>query len=198
MMAQASQYDDAARRELAVEAYIRGLDQGDMAAVGRVLAQAIDDPELDRLLVEVDAELYREANLPTIAEQGQTVRTLLLRHLPSAFIEPETAPPTVGEVAVRLQADHDSGRQLLLAGDVEVNRSLLADQTVLNGPLTARGIDELAIALRVQASARYWERFRRALGSLVMARQAASTYLAAARSRQPRVRARKTPEQGKS
>src|SRR4051794_32179313 len=117
--------DAAARRDQQVERYILALDRGDFDTVAAILAAAEADPELDRLLVEVDGALHAEAHLTTRTKDKKTVRALLWKHLPSANLEAETGPPTVGDVAARLQADHASGQHLLLPGDLHANAELL-------------------------------------------------------------------------
>ncbi len=45
------------------DAYVRALDRADFDAVGMILTEAMGDPELDRVLTEVDAELHSQAGL---------------------------------------------------------------------------------------------------------------------------------------
>lgn len=191
----ASPRDDDARRQRAVETYVRALDHGDFDTVAAVLADAVRDPDLDRLLVEVDAELHQEAGLLAPVERVWAERNPVLRHLSSAFLEADRSEadngpadsglPRVGDVAARLKADHAAGRHLLMPADRAANEQLLTDRTTLDGPMTARTIRRVATALPVQASDRYWELFRRAGLALVMARTSGSSYLAAARDREP-------------
>jgi hypothetical protein len=183
--------DDDARRQQVVETYVRALDHGDFDTVAAVLADAVADPDLDRLLVEVDAELQKEAGLPTPVERARTVRGLLLRHLSSAFPEAQSGPLRVGDVAARLKADHAAGRHLLLQADHAANEQLLTNRTTLDGPMTARTIRAVAAGLPIQASDRFWELFRRAGLALVMARTTGSSHLAAAREREPEPPARR-------
>lgn len=178
--------DAAVRRDRQVERYILALDRGDFDTVAAILAAAENDPDLDRLLVEVDGALHAEAQLTTQAEDERTVRTLLRKHLTSAFAEPETGPPTVGDVAARLQADHAAGRQLLLAGDLVANDQLLGNRTALAGRINARLVKQIAEDLGVDASLTYWECFRRAAVVLAMTRDTGAIHLAAARQRSPR------------
>ena len=177
--------DTAARRDQQVERYILALDRGDLDAVAAILAAADADAELDRLLVEVDGALHAESQLTTRAEDSKTVRTLLRKHLTSAFAEPETGPPTVGDVAARLQADHAAGRQLLLAGDLVANDQLLGNRTALAGRINARLVKQIAADLGVDASLTFWECFRRAAVVMAMTRDTGAIHLAAARNRLP-------------
>lgn len=176
----------AARRDRSVEQYILALERGDFDAVATILAAAGSDPELDRLLVEVDGALHDEARLTTRAEDAKTVRQLLMRHLPSAFVEPETGPPSVGDVAARLQSDHASGQQPLLLGDLTANNQVLGNHTVVAGRLTPQTIRQITAPLGVQASDRYWKLFHQAAVELALARTGRATHQAAARPRSPR------------
>jgi hypothetical protein len=172
-----------ARRDASVEQYILALDAADFETVSAVLAEAMTDPTLAQMLQEVDAALHAEADLPTPQEQATTVRRLLRQHLPSAFIEPETGPPTVGDVAARLQAEHAAGRQPLLAGDLSTNGELLGNRFELTGRPSQRMTRQVAEATGIKASDHYWERFRRAAVALLMARDPGAIQLAAARRR---------------
>jgi len=183
-----------ARRDASVERYILALDAADFETISAVLAEAMTDPTLAQLLQEVDAALHAEADLPTPREQAKTVRRLLRQHLPSAFAEPETGPPTVGDVAARLQAEHAAGRQPLLAGDLSANTELLGNRFELTGRPSQRMTRQVAEATGVQASDHYWERFRRAAVALLMARDAGAIQLAAARRRTPK----RTPNRASS
>jgi hypothetical protein len=178
--------DAATRRDQQVERYILALDRGDFEAVAEILAAAESDPELDRLLVDVDGALHAEAHLTTRAEDAQKVRTLLWKHLPSANLEAESGPITVGDVASRLQDQHAMGKQLLRGADVIANERLHGNRTPLTEKLNARYIKQLADSLDIEASPMYWESFRRAAVVLAMARDAGAVQLAAARQRRGR------------
>ena len=175
-----------ARRDASVERYILALDAADFETVAAILTEAVTDPALAQLLAEVDEALHGEIGLASVHEQSRTVKTILRKHLPSAFVEAETGPPTVGNVAARLESEHAAGRQLLLAGDLVANAALLGNRTALTGRPTQRMTREVAETTGVQASDHYWERFRRAAVALLMARDAGSIQLAAARRRTPK------------
>jgi hypothetical protein len=179
--------------DASVERYILALDAGDLDTVALILDEAQTDPELDRLLVEVDEALHAEANLPTRQENTQKVRQLLRQHLSSAFAETAIGPPTVGDVAAKLQSEHASNQQLLLAGDITANDQLLGNHILLTGRPNPRLARQIAEATGVQASDHYWERFRRAAVVLMMARDSGAIQLAAARKRIPRKPGRPNP-----
>lgn len=185
-MTQRNDATTAARRDASVERYIRALDAADFDTVAAVLTEAATDPVLAQLIQEVDEALHTEANLPTFNEHTRQVRLILRQTLHSAFLEPASGPPTVGDVAVRLQSEHDSGHQPLLSGDLSANQALLGQTVRLTGRLTPRTIRDLTAPFGVQASDRYWELFRRAAGELRMIRTANARYQTAARPRTPR------------
>lgn len=178
----------AERRDQQVERYVLALDRGDFDTVTAILAAAETDPELDGLLVEVDGALHTEARLTTRAEDAKTVRALLRKHLPSAFSEPETGPPTVDQVVTRLQSEHDSGHQPLLPGDLAANGALRGNTTLLTGRLTPRTVRQTMTQFDVQASDRYWKLFHQAAVELALSRESSGHYQVAARPRVPRRR----------
>ena len=51
------------RRELVLCRYVQAFDRGDLAALADALAQAADDPELDRQIMAVNTALHSEAGL---------------------------------------------------------------------------------------------------------------------------------------
>jgi hypothetical protein len=186
-------HDDEVRRNASVERYILALDAADFAAVAAVFAEAETDPALDHLLAEVDEALHAESNLPTSQEDAQKVRLLLARHHPNVFTGPETGPPTVGDVAAKLQAEHDAKSYVLLAGDLSANTRLFGNRTPLPSRPVPRLLRQIADATGVQASDLYWQRFRDAALVLTMARESGGIQLAAARERSERKPGQPTP-----
>jgi hypothetical protein len=187
MNEEATRRDAEPARELALQRYLEAFDRGDLDALAEALAFAERDPELDRRITGVNAALHAEAGLQPAAEQAQTVRRLLLRHLPSGLERPAPveAPLTVGDVAARLQAE-EAAAGLALVTDREANRRLLTDATPVPQPLTERALMALVEQAGVGGSARYWELFRRAAIRLAVTRQRGQTELAAARRQTPR------------
>ncbi len=55
--------DPELRRELVLCRYVQAFDRGDLAALADALAQAADDPELDRQIIAVNTALHSEAGL---------------------------------------------------------------------------------------------------------------------------------------
>jgi hypothetical protein len=96
-------------------------------------------------------------------------------------------------VAAALQTEHAANQRLLLVGDLTANDQLLGNRTVLIGRPSPRLIRQISEATGVQASASYWERFRRAAVALMMARDSGAIQLAAARKRTSRMRDRSGP-----
>jgi hypothetical protein len=194
----ASQWAAAERqRELAVYRYVRAFDAGDFDTMAEVMTQAEVDPELDRLIVDVNAALHEEAGLPPLQEQAQLVRALLYQHLPSGVQRPDeaVAPLTVGNVAAKLETDHATRTTMagLSARDRLTNRQLQQSGVILPTPLTGRTIDELATHLQATASERYWRLFRETAIVLGMARERGQLELAAARrQRKSRTESRNT------
>lgn len=172
-------------REKLIYCYVQALDKGDMDGVAAVLEAALDDPELDRVLAEINMTYQEEELLTPTAADAQLVRKLLREHLVSAFVvsEPIETPLTVGEIAARLQAD----RRVPLA-DQETNRHLLHSTIPVPEWLSAQAIKQLAKDLGVSASERFWRFFRDTAIMLGMGRNHEQAQLAAAREERARLR----------
>lgn len=170
------------QRELALLRYVQAFDAGDLDALAAILSEAMNDPELDRQIININAALHAEAGLQPTGEQAQLVRKLLLQHVPSGFHADEEMeqPLTVGSVAARLQADETQGRPLT-PSDRQANQLLLTSQEPVPSPINSGLIAKLATRLQVSASDRYWELFRRAAVMLAIARKQGQVQIAAAR-----------------
>jgi hypothetical protein len=175
--------DGESRREMALHRYIQAFERGDLDALAQVLEEAQFDPELDPQIAGVNAALHDEAGIAGPEIGAQTVRALLLRHMPTAALPPENEPaPTVGDVAARIQGD-PAIRQQLLPADRLVNRGLLDSSAPLPIPATTATIGQLAQDLNVMASEHYWELFRREAVIAAMRHGVAGLHLTAARKR---------------
>lgn len=178
--------NDDRQRELALHRYIRAFDQGDLDAIEAVLNESLRDPELERQIAEVNAAIHEETGLQSIKEDAETVRSLLLRHLPTAVLGDEDVPaPTVGDVAARIQADLVIRRQLL-PSDKMANQRLLGVTVSVPAGATTSSIARLAHELDVPASDRYWEIFRREAVMAAMAQEEAQVEILAARKQSGR------------
>jgi hypothetical protein len=166
--------------------YLDALDAGDLEAVAALWEEASLDPELERLLAELDQVLFLEEAGANWEADAERVRVLLSKHLPSGFPAPE--PPatlTAGDVAARIQVDLSQGDVRLSAADREANARLLGNPTPLPGELGQRPLERWTVGLGVAASAQYWRAFRQAAIVLKMARCQTEGSLAAARRSNP-------------
>jgi hypothetical protein len=165
-------------REKLIYRYVQAVDQGDLEEIAAVLEAALDDPELDRIITEIDLAYQEEEKLMPIAQEAQLVRELLHEHLPSAFVteEVDDKPLTVGEVAARLKAN----RKVPVA-DEKTNRLLLRSSVPIPTWLNARVIQKLAEELGVTASKRFWQMFKDTAITLNMGRSHSQAQLLAAR-----------------
>jgi Zn-dependent peptidase ImmA (M78 family) len=150
--------------------YIRALDQGDEDAITQVLEAALRDPELDRLLGEVNLAFCEEGGLSPVGAEVELVRHLLRRHFASAFEEPETdAPLMVADVAAKLHADW-RGSAGVTRADRDTARQLLSVDLPVPATLSRSRLDELSqilsSCLSNPASARFWHKFKNAAISL--------------------------------
>lgn len=165
-------------REKLIYRYVQAMDRGDVDEIAAVLEAALDDPELDRIITEIDLAYQEEEQLTPIAQDAELVRKLLREHLPSAFEteESDDKPLTVGEVAARLKAD----RKVPIA-DEETNRLLLTSSKTIPTWLSGKAIKKLAEELGVTASKRFWQMFKDTAITLNMGRSHSQTQLLAAR-----------------
>ena len=104
-------------REKAIYRYVIALDNGDLDSVAKILELALYDPELARIIEEIDLAYQEEEGITDIATDAAIVRDLIQQHLHSAFEEIDNSPEklaadyfdqstasplTVGDVAKRL------------------------------------------------------------------------------------------------
>ena len=165
-------------REKAILCYIQALDQGDIEGVVAVLEAALSDPELDRLISEVNLAYHEEEQLTSDATDAQLVRDLLREHLPSAFDVDglDDKPLSVGDVAARLQADHR-----VPPTDQEANRVLLNSSVPLPAWLSVQAVRRLITELGMTVSDRFLRVFRDTAIMLGMGHSHGQAQLAAAR-----------------
>lgn len=148
-------------RELLLDRYVLAVDSGEPEGVAAALEAAYEasreDPEVERLIAEVNLAYREEAGATPLEADSHLVREILRRCVPSAFETHDhlQRPLTVGDVAGRLQA---LGR--VRPGDEEVNRALLGNSTPLPKPITAPAVKKLADDLRAGGSVLYWRSFR--------------------------------------
>jgi hypothetical protein len=76
-MTQRNKLPPAQERDETIDRYLLALDQGDIDSVKGILDQAACDPELDRLINEVNTALYVEEGLDIFAIDAERVRTLV-------------------------------------------------------------------------------------------------------------------------
>ena len=74
------------QRELVLCRYVQAFDRGDLAALAAALAQAADDPELDRQIMAVNTALHSEAGIRPLAEPA----ALVARHSHNGKLFTET------------------------------------------------------------------------------------------------------------
>jgi hypothetical protein len=175
-------------RELLLDRYVLAVDGGDLEGVAAALEAAYEasreDPEIERLIAEINLAYREEAGLTPLDADARLVREILRRCVPSAFETHDhlQRPMTVGDVASRLQAQ---GR--VRPGDEEINRALLGNSTPLPKPITAPAVKKLATGLRAGGSDLYWRSFRDEAITMGISRSHDQAQLAARerRSRRP-------------
>lgn len=137
--------------------YIAAMDRGDAEGVAAILEMALDDPELDGMISEVNEAYEEEEGLTPTARDAEVVRDLVEKHFASAFEdeEAETAPLEVRHVASRLERD-----PRVPSADREANSSLRDVSVPLPRRLDRLGMERLKRDLGLEASERFWRRFK--------------------------------------
>lgn len=172
-------------REKLLYRYGAALDRGDFNTVAEVLERAETDLELERMIMELNAQYRVEAEAATgvQSDPAKLVRSLLREHLPSGFTtEDEVVPPlTVSDVAARLEAD-----QKVLPADRSALGQLRGTRRDLPDTINARTLAMLARELGIVASDRFWRAFQQTAVALGLARSQAEMRMAAAREQRAR------------
>ena len=93
------------QRELVLCRYVQAFDRGDLAALADALAQAADDPELDRQIMAVNTALHDEADLRPLVEpaalvarhsdNGEPVAEAAVAGKPDAGAQPRSTGPAI-------------------------------------------------------------------------------------------------------
>ncbi len=174
---------EARLRDRALHRYIAAMERGDAEGVAAILEMALDDPELDGLISEVNEALEEEEGLTPTARDVEVVRDLLRKHFASAFEdeEAETAPLEVRHVAGRLERD-----PRVPSADREVNSSLRDVSMPLPQRMDRWGMERLKRELGVEASERFWRRFKDAAVVMEIGRTDSLGRLAAREERERR------------
>jgi hypothetical protein len=169
------------RREKTLLRYYRAVSAGDMATVCEILAEAEQDPILERQIIEMeDALTDEEAGDAALARDRALVQDLLDRYLST---EPDEPPPllTVGQVVSRMQADRRVG-----TADQGAAGALQASPEPLPARLNVRAVRDLLGRLGAGTSERFQRLFR---DTAVLLGLAASQEQAAFARRQARAAA---------
>jgi hypothetical protein len=184
--------EDIIKLERAVDRYVRALDHCDVDEIAAVLADALNDPELDRRIVEINLAYQDEGQLSPLSHDANLVRELVRRHLPSAFETTEhlSQPLTVGEVASYLKE-----QRRVPFPDREANESLLSSSIPLPLWLSAQEVKKLAGNLGVNASERFWKVFRDVAITLCMGHSHQQAQLAAREQSARKRKARLEPQE---
>jgi hypothetical protein len=167
--------EESIRRERLLDLYVWGLDHGDSDAIATALEAALTDPQLNNLIDEINQAFEEEERLSPLADEAETVRSLLRQHIPSAF-EPQ---PHQGSLTVRDAASHLQSKSRVPASDLEAHRLLLNSGEPLPAQLSLVEIKKIAVKLKVKATDFYWKRFQQSAVALWMARSQKQAQLAA-------------------
>lgn len=166
-------------RERAIHNYIRGLDEGDSAAVEQVLELAQIDTTLADMLTQIDGAYAEEVGI-SIELDAEKVVSLLHKHFPDNVQSISSSKPlTVGEVVAHLKA-----KRLILNIDQTVAERLVKNTSQLPQNLSLAEVKKLSLELEIHASDSFWRDFRKTAITLSIGQDSESQkILAAARER---------------
>ena len=170
-------------REEAVYRYTSALERGDFETVVSVLAQAEQDAELERMIVEVNEVLAAEHEAAAAEHDAAQVQALLHEHLPSGFPpdeEVELPPLTIAAVVARMSEDA-AQRGQVTQELVTLTRRLAAESRPMPEELSLGAVRQLFSELQISASATLVKQFRAAAIYLAEGRDHGQAYQAAAR-----------------
>lgn len=178
------------QREELIALYVVALDSNDFETAFSVLEAAQVDPELDRLINEINRDYEREIESAPFLADAAMVSGLLREHLPSAF-ESENAPQpktiTMGDVARQIEAKGKVSAQ----GDAAANKQLLEAKTPLPKHLSLPEIRRVLGELKIKASEKFFRLFHET-AILIEMRQGHQLGLQAAREKRIRRQTNKT------
>jgi hypothetical protein len=179
--------DDVLRkraREEAVYRYTSALERGDFETVVAMLAQAEQDAELERMIVEVNEVLAAEHEVAAAEHDAAQVRTLLHEHLPSGFASDDEVaelPPLTIAAVVALMSEDAAQRGQVTQELATLTRRLAAEPRPMPEDLSLGAVRQLFSELEISASAALVKQFRAAAIYLAEGREHGQAYQAAAR-----------------
>lgn len=170
-------------RERALYLYACALDRGDFDAVANLLSEAERDPELERMIIEINQARLLEEGAATELGDAELVRQLVHKHIPSGVPtdeEIELPPLTVAHVVNRLQDDPELWQQAGQEDPSAIERLRHSDE-LLPESLNQRGMRQFFGRLRISVSERFQEMFRETAIFLSMGREQGLARMAARR-----------------
>lgn len=167
----------------AIYDYVIGMDEGDIDAVEAVIDRALDDPELARIVAEVNAGYREEMGLAIHNSDAEAVRQLLEELMPTGFksgVDQEGWEPlTVSAVVMRMLLERRVGDE-----DREASKQLRRSSLQVPNSPSKLEIAAMATQLGVRASERFWRSFRETAIMLALGRSHSDALKAAARGKQ--------------
>ena len=163
--------------------YLEAIEQDDFSTIETLWNQAADDPDLDAMLHELNAEIVAEQDAQQHSPITSAVLDTIEQHMPSAeVIRPITGPLTVAEVAEHIHRHLPAG---LNNDDLKLNDVL---RNVMEAVPPELGISQvIRWGTRFgSAPEAYWRAFREVALDLWMERTSAEQYQMAARPRRPK------------
>ena len=179
-------------RDKAIHQYIECWDNGDIDGIIEVLELASYDPELERIIKEINLTFQEEEGVTAIATDAAIVRDLIQQHLHSAFEEidnnqEKSATDSFNRSTVSSLTVGDVAKRLLQSKSLRKNEYELA-QNLSDSSVSIPSSPSLKVIkqlfkddLQQNPSPKFIDRFRQAAIKLGMGRSYNNAQLAAAR-----------------
>lgn len=174
------------KREKLLFQYSMALDRGEFETIAAILLQAEDDPELERMILDLNDVYRTDLDDAAQAEDVAIVQQLVNDHFPSELpsdTEVEIPPLTVGDVATRIQTD-TAQRGQVERETLTVTNQLRHIDALLPEDLSQRRVTQLLEQLGVSVSKKFQKLFRDTAIFLSMGREQGRARLAATRRQQ--------------
>lgn len=180
-------------REKALHRYGSALDRGDFDTVAAVLREAENDPELERMILELNQALQAEYEDDRHNRDAEKVDQLAREHILSGlggnFEEVDLPPLTVAEVIARIKSDV-AVRGSVMCEVMTTAESLAEVQAPLPDALSQAAVRQLLDGLGAPINKPFLKLFRDTAIFLAMGREQGNARFAAARRERERGRSK--------
>ncbi len=194
-----SDFSQQLAREKALYLYISAFEHGNSDHMDAVLQQAMLDPLLEEMIMEVH-EFYLAEEKVTLREQDRAkMLNLVVQYLPSGIAEDDVIaipPLTIRDVLDKLQ-ENRAVQSSIKQEAQQINTQLSQTNPPLPENLAIKNISHLFAQLGITVSAKLQKMFRENAIFLSMTRQQGIAQLAATRRQKAQYQRKRSQEEDK-